>query len=156
MQPSWTAWFNFNEEGPGREEAEEGTDSQRQPGGRGGERPYAIQNAYAKDTGIVSRPQQGLKRIVAVLANAKAAVGISVSEAKTEIMRKQNVRGRCRSPSLQPAKCTNKWFSSCTWAGLSAQIGILLSRQPVDSRWHGRGSYDIRRKSMTARVYACG
>ena len=78
---------------------------------------------YADDAGIVSRSPEGLEKVMTVIVTACAAFGLTVSEAKTEIWAcKRKVGGTCRSPLLQPATCTNKRSSLCTWAGLSEQI----------------------------------
>ena len=78
---------------------------------------------YADDAGIVSQSPKGLGKMT-VIVTACAAVGLTVSEAKTEMMCLQTKGGgTSRSPLLQPARCTNKRSSLCTWAGLSAQIG---------------------------------
>ena len=41
---------------------------------------------YADDAGIVSRSSGGLERVVTVIVTACSAFGLTVSEAKTEIM----------------------------------------------------------------------
>ena len=40
----------------------------------------------------------------------------------------KDARGRCRSPSLQPARYTNTRLSLCTCEGLSARTEISVSR----------------------------
>ena len=44
---------------------------------------------YADDAGIISRSPEGLKRIARVIVTACSAFGLTVSEAKTEIIRLQ-------------------------------------------------------------------
>ena len=79
---------------------------------------------YADDAGTVSRSPGELEQIMTVIVTACAAFGLTVSEAKTEIICLQTKGGgTCRSPFLQPGRCTSKRSSLCTWAGLSAQIG---------------------------------
>ena len=41
---------------------------------------------YADDTGIVSRSPEGLEKMVTVIASACSAFGLTVSDAKTNIM----------------------------------------------------------------------
>ena len=41
---------------------------------------------YADDAGIVSRPSEGLERMMTVIVTACSSFGLTVSEAKTEIM----------------------------------------------------------------------
>ena len=60
---------------------------------------------YVDDAGIVSRSSEGLERMMTVIVTAGSAFGITASEAKTEIIRLQTKGGgRCRSPSMQPAR----------------------------------------------------
>ena len=65
---------------------------------------------YADDAGIVSRSSEGLKRMMTVIVTACSVFElIMVSEANTEFMFcGQQMAGRCRSPSIQPARYTNK------------------------------------------------
>ena len=41
---------------------------------------------YADDAGVASRSPEGLERMMKVIVSACAAFGLTVSEAKTEIM----------------------------------------------------------------------
>ena len=79
---------------------------------------------YADDAGIVSRSPEGLEKMMTAIVAGCAAFVLTVSEAKTEIMCLQTKGGggTCRSPLLQPARCTKQWSRLCTWAGRSAQI----------------------------------
>ena len=82
---------------------------------------------YADDAGIASRSPEGLEKMMTVIVTACAAFGLTVSEAKTEIVYLQTKKGGGHVPItvfLPPARCTNKRSSLCTWAGLSAPIGI--------------------------------
>ena len=54
--------------------------------GRDNEAQTLWARLYADDAGIVSRPPNGLERMMAVIVTACAAFGLMVSEAKTEIM----------------------------------------------------------------------
>ena len=47
----------------------------------------------ADDAGIISRSPDGLEKIMTVIVTACAAFGLTVSEAKTEIMRLQTKGG---------------------------------------------------------------
>ena len=63
---------------------------------------------YVDDAGIVSRSSEGLEGMTAVIVTACSAFGLTVFEAKTEIMGPQpKARGRYRSQSMQPARYTN-------------------------------------------------
>ena len=48
---------------------------------------------YADDARIASRSSEGLKRIMTLIVTACSALGLTVSEAKTEIMRLQTKGG---------------------------------------------------------------
>ena len=81
---------------------------------------------YADDAGIVSRSSEGLERMMTVIVTACSAFGLTVSEAKTEIICLQTKYGR--KASMQPARYTNKRSSLCTWAGPSARTDTSASR----------------------------
>ena len=49
---------------------------------------------YADDAGIVSRPPNGPERMMTVIVTACAAIGLTMSEAKTVIMCLQTNNGR--------------------------------------------------------------
>ena len=62
---------------------------------------------YADDAGILSRSSAGPERMMTVIATACSAFGLTISDAKTEIMCLQTKVGRRRrSPSMQPARYT--------------------------------------------------
>ena len=96
-------------------------------GKEGGEVQKLWGMLYADDAGIVSRSSEGPEMMMTVIATACSSFGLTVSEAKTEIICLQTKAGRrCRSQSLQPARYTNKQSSlCCTRAGLSPQIKTL-------------------------------
>ena len=58
--------------------------------GRGGKEEEEVQRLwgmlYADDAGIVSRSSEGLERMTTVIVTACSAFGLTVSDAKTEIM----------------------------------------------------------------------
>ena len=78
---------------------------------------------YGDDAGIVSPIIRRAREDMTVIVTACAAFGLTVSEAKTEVMGLQTMKegGRCRSLSMQPARLTNIRSSLCTWAGPSTQ-----------------------------------
>ena len=81
---------------------------------------------YADDAGLVSRSLEGLERMITAIMTACSAFGLTVSEAKqSSCACKPRAGGRCRSPSMQPARYTDKQSSLCTWVGLSAQTDTL-------------------------------
>ena len=58
----------------------------------------------ADDAGIASPSPSGLEKLTTVMT-ACSAFGLTISKAKTEVLcHRQNMEGRCRSPSLQPAR----------------------------------------------------
>ena len=78
---------------------------------------------YADDVGIVSRsPEEGLEKMMTVIMAACAAFGLTVSEAKTEIMCLQTKGGGHVPFTVAAAGQVYKRSSLCTWAGLSTQI----------------------------------
>ena len=80
---------------------------------------------YADDAGIVSRSPERLEKMMTVIVTVCAAFGLTYRKPRRRSCAcNQKVGGTCRSPLLQLARCTNKRSSLCTWAGLSAQIGI--------------------------------
>ena len=83
---------------------------------------------YADDAGIVSRSSEGLERMMTVIVAACSSVGLTVSEAKTEIMRLETKGGGQVSFTINAAGqvCTNKQSSLCTWAGLSPKTETLV------------------------------
>ena len=78
---------------------------------------------YADDASIVSRSPKGLEKMMTVIVTACAAFGLTVSEAKAEIMCLQTKGGGHVPFTVSAAGQAYKWSSLCTWAGLSAQIG---------------------------------
>ena len=78
---------------------------------------------YADDAGIVSRSSEGLEKMMTVIVTACAAFGLTVSEAKTEIMYLQTKGGGHVPFTVTAADQVYKRSSLCTCAGLSAQIG---------------------------------
>ena len=82
---------------------------------------------YADDAGIASRSPEWSEKMTTVIVTACATFGLTVSEAKTEIMclqtkggGKRAVHPYCSRPGVQ----TNGrvW---CTWAGLPAKISTF-------------------------------
>ena len=80
---------------------------------------------YADDAGIAKRLSEGLDKMMTVIVTATSAFGLTVSEAKTEIMCLQTKGGGkvYRSPSI--AGQVYKQSSLRTWAGLSPQTENL-------------------------------
>ena len=78
---------------------------------------------HADDAGIVSRSPEGLEKMMTVIVTACAAFGLTVSEAKTEIMCLQTKGGGHVPFTVTAAGQVYKRSSLCTWAGLSAQLG---------------------------------
>ena len=82
--------------------------------------------------------------MMTVIVTACAAFGLTVSEAKTEIWAcKRKVGGTCRSPLLQPARCTNKRSSLVKFVYLGGAISA---------------DWDLRRVEVTRRIqkaWAC-
>ena len=125
--------------------------------GRRGKNEEEVQRLWgmlcADDAGVVSR--SSMERMMTVIVTACSAFGLAVSKAKTELCAcKPKARERCRSPSMQPARYTNKQSSLCTWAGLSPQTENLALKIRSVFRGPGRASSGTRWKSMIARV--CG
>ena len=80
---------------------------------------------YADDAGIVLQSSEGLERMMTVIVTACSAFGLTVSEAKTEIMCLQT-KGRGKvSFTINAAGQIYKQSSLCTWAGLSPQTDTL-------------------------------
>ena len=123
MQSSWTAWCNSEERRKGGKRSGRARTG-KVDGQRKGEATQTLSGMlYADDAGIVSRPPERPEKTMTVIVTASAAFGLTLSEAKTEIMCLQmNGGGTCHSLLLQPARCTNKRSSLCSWAGLSVQI----------------------------------
>ena len=74
-----------------KEEGEEkGTSCTGKVDGRRGKEGEGVQRLwgmlYADDAGIVSRSSEGLERMMTVIVTACSSFGLTVSEAKTEIM----------------------------------------------------------------------
>ena len=89
---------------------------------------------YAFDAGIVSRSSEGLEMMMTVIVTAYSAFGLTVSEAKTEIMCacRLKVVVRCRSPSMQPARYTKPTIEAVPLGGaISADrvLSIAMTRR---------------------------
>ena len=97
---------------------------------------------YADDAGIVSRSSEGLERMMTVIVTACSAFGLADFPFRKQrsCACKPRVGGKCRSPSTQPARYTNKLSSLCTWAGLSPQTENSASKQRGVFRGPGRAS----------------
>ena len=80
---------------------------------------------YADDAGNVSRSSDGLEIMMSVIVTACSAFGLSVSEAKTEIMCLLTERGGKVSFTINAAGQVFKQSSLCTWAELSPQTDNL-------------------------------
>ena len=76
---------------------------------------------YADDAGIVSQSSEGLERMMTVIVTACSSFGLTVSEAKTEIMCLKTKGGGKVSFTINAAGQVYKQSSLCTWAGLSPQ-----------------------------------
>ena len=76
---------------------------------------------YADDAGIVSRSSEGPERMMTVIVTACSSFGLTVSEAKTEIMCLETKGAGKVSFTINAAGQVYKQSSSCTWAGLSPQ-----------------------------------
>ena len=75
---------------------------------------------FADDAGIVSRLSEGLERMTTVIVTACSSFGLTVSEAKTGIMRLETKgRGKVSFTINAAAWYIHKQSSLCTWAGLS-------------------------------------
>ena len=62
---------------------------------------------------------EGLERMMTAIVTACSSFGLTVSEAKTEIMCLETKSGgKVSSRSMQPARFANKQSSLYTWAGL--------------------------------------
>ena len=112
---------------------------------------------YADDAGIVSRSPEGLEKMtVTVIVTACAAFGLTVSEAKTEIMCLQTKGGGHLSFTISAAGQVYKQMVE--FAYLGGAIGVEWDRRSVEvtrrTRGHGCASDGIKWKSMTVRV--CG
>ena len=76
--------------------------------GGGGGAEIAGYMLYADDAGIVPRSSQGLERMMTVIVTACSSFGLTVSEAKAEIMCLQSKGGgKVSSQSMKPARYTN-------------------------------------------------
>ena len=100
---------------------------------------------YADDAGIVSRSSKGLERMMTVIVTACSSFGLTVSEAKTEIMCQETKGGgkgvlhiKCSRPGIQ------KQSSFCTRAGLSPQTETLALKLRRVFRGLGRASSGTR------------
>ena len=81
---------------------------------------------YEADAGIVSRSSEGLERMMSMVVTACSSFGLTVSEAKTEIMCLETKGGGKVSFTINAAGQVYKQKSSlCNWAGLSPQTGTL-------------------------------
>ena len=93
--------------------------------GRRGEEEEEMQRLwgmlYADDAGIVSRSSEGLERMMTAIVTACSAFGLTVSEAKTEIMCLETKGGGEVTFTINAAGQVYKQSSLCTWAGLSPQ-----------------------------------
>ena len=76
---------------------------------------------YAEDAGIASRSSAGLEKMITVIVTACSAFGLTVSEAKTELMCLETKGGGKVSFTVNAAGQAYKRSSLCTWAGLSPQ-----------------------------------
>ena len=85
MQPSRTTWRSSNKRREARRKARTGKVDGRR-GGEGEEVQRSWGMMYADDAGIVSRSSEGLERMMTVIMTACSSFGITVLEAKTEIM----------------------------------------------------------------------
>ena len=72
---------------------------------------------YADDSGIASRSPEGLEKMMTVILTACAAFGLSVSEAKTEIMWLQTTGGGHVPFTVVAAGQVYKQTVECNWAG---------------------------------------
>ena len=93
--------------------------------GRRGEEEEEMQRLwgmlYADDAGIVSRSSEGLERMMTAIVTACSSFGLTVSEAKTEIMCLETKGGGEVTFTINAAGQVYKQSSLCTWAGLSPQ-----------------------------------
>ena len=91
----------------------------RRGGGKEGEEVQRLWGMlYADDASIVSRSSEGLERMMTVIATACSAFRLTVPEAKPGIICLHTKGGgRGRSPSMVPARHTNKLSSLCTLGG---------------------------------------
>ena len=91
---------------------------------------------YADDAGIVSRPLEGLERMMTVIVNACSQIGFTVSQAKTEIMRLQTKSGRKVSFTMDAAGHAYKQSRLCAWAGLLPQTDLSIeTTRRLQSPW---------------------
>ena len=98
--------------------------------GRRGEEEEEMQRLwgmlYADDAGIASRSSEGLERMMTVIVTAWSAFGLTISEAKTEIMCLETKGGGEVPFTINAAGQVYKQSSLCTWAGLSPQTETLV------------------------------
>ena len=80
---------------------------------------------YADDAGIVSRSSEGLERMMTVIMTACSSFGLTVSEAKTEIMCLETKGEGKVSFAINAAGQVYKQSGLCTWEGLSPQTETL-------------------------------
>ena len=78
---------------------------------------------YADDAGIVSRSSEGLERMMTVIVTACSSFGLTVSEAKTEMMCLETKGGGTVSFTINAAGQVYKQSSLCTWAGYHRRQG---------------------------------
>ena len=94
MQPSRTTWCKLQQKEKGEKKGTSRTDK---VDGRRGKEEEEVQRLwgmpYADDAGIVSRSSEGLERMMMVIVTACSAFGLTVSEAKTEIVCLQTKSG---------------------------------------------------------------
>ena len=135
-------------------------------GGRAGEQLPESQSwrrrfwvmLYAEDAGVVSQsPEQLLRKMMGVTVVVYAAFGLTVSEAKTEIMCLRAKRG-CWSPPprhsayRQRARCITKRTSSHASGGTSTTMLTCPSRLYGAYATHGAASGSIPSNCTADRV----
>ena len=86
MHPSRTTWCSSSEREKATRRAlhADKVDARRGKEGEEVQRLWGM--LYADNAGIVSRSSEGLERMMTVIVTARSAFGLTVSEAKTEIM----------------------------------------------------------------------
>ena len=98
-------------------------DGRRRKEGEEVQRLWGMLNS--DDAGIVSRSSQGLERMMTVIVTACSSFGLTVSEAKTDIMCLQTKGGGKMSFTINAAGQAYKQSRLCAWAGLSPQTETL-------------------------------
>ena len=141
MQPSWTTWLVQLQRKKEKDE-KQGTSRTGKVDGRGGKEEEEVQILWgmlcADHAGIVSRSSEGLNRKTTVIVNARSALGLQSPRQKQGSSAGKSKAGEsCRSPSIQPARYTNKQSSLCIRRGYPCRQRTLHQNNASSSEGLG-------------------